>query len=71
MQVKLWNSLDSLLISYRNIHQFKKQYTDKNFNSCVRVITYSRRLRNINKTNEMTVQLNANTLFSVVVEMFW
>ena len=49
--VKLWNSLDSSLISCRNIHQFKKQYTDKILNSCVRVMTYSRRLRNINKTN--------------------
>ena len=33
--VKLWNSLDSSLISCRNIHKFKKQYTDKILNSYV------------------------------------
>ena len=33
--VKIWNFLDSSLISCRNIHQFKKQYTDKILNSYV------------------------------------
>ena len=33
--VKLWNALDSSLISCRSVHQFKKYYTDKVLNSYV------------------------------------
>ena len=33
--VKLWNALDSSLISCRSIHQFNKYYTDKVLNSYV------------------------------------
>ena len=33
--VKLWNSLDNSLISCKNVHHFKKCYTDRLLNSYV------------------------------------
>ena len=33
--VKLWNALDTSLISCRSVHQFNKYYTDKVLNSYV------------------------------------
>ena len=33
--VKLWNTLDSTLISCKHVHHFKKCYTDRLLNSYV------------------------------------
>ena len=33
--VKLWNTLDNSLISCKNVHHFKKCYTDRLLNSYV------------------------------------
>ena len=54
--VKLWNSLDNSLISCKNVHLFKKCYTDRLLNSFfnVRVLDH---LANINYITKLNIQI--------------
>ena len=50
--VKLWNSLNNSLISCKNVHHFKRNYTDKVLNSCVQD-----HFPNINKITKLNIQI--------------
>ena len=71
--VKLWNTLDNSLISCKNVHHFKKCYTDRLLNRtlCVRVLDYFANRNEITKLNIQIVYCYKGFFFNKCHNVFF